>query len=151
MKIMIPTLAGPPALELVAQAAKAMAHPARLRILSMLRRGPLCVCQMTAVLGIAPSTASGHLLALKRGGLVRETKRGKWVEYSLRDEGGYRALLDAALAPLEADQQTRADASAARRVRRVPLDVLCSGGVNLQTGARSKDAASARGRQDRTP
>ena len=35
-------------------AAKALAHPARLRVLAMLSGGPLCVCQMTAVLGTAP-------------------------------------------------------------------------------------------------
>lgn len=145
------TLVGPPALDLMAQAAKALAHPARLRILTMLREGPLCVCQMTAVLGIAPSTASGHLLALKRGGLVRETKRGKWVEYSLRDEGGYGALLEAALAPLATDQQTRADASTARRVRRVPLNVLCSGGVDLHMLGRSQGASSNAAHKDRTP
>ena len=48
---------------------KALAHPGRLRILAMLRGGPLCVCQMTAVLKLAPSTVSAHLSELRSAGL----------------------------------------------------------------------------------
>ena len=36
---------------------KALGHPVRLRILAMLRGGELCVCQMTAVLGLAEADA----------------------------------------------------------------------------------------------
>ncbi len=41
-------------------ALKALAHPGRLRILALLRAGELCVCQMTAVLNLAPP-GLGHL------------------------------------------------------------------------------------------
>lgn len=40
---------------------KILAHPARLRILVLLRSGELCVCEVAAVLGLAPSTVSEHL------------------------------------------------------------------------------------------
>src|ERR1035437_10446284 len=73
-------------------AAKALGHPARLRLLAMLSGGPLCVCQMTAVLGAAPSTVSEHLRELKRAGLLVEEKDGKFVSYRLgaRREAGRR-------------------------------------------------------------
>ncbi len=45
---------------------KALGHPVRLRILAMLRDGGLCVCQITAVLGLASSTVSAHLAELRR-------------------------------------------------------------------------------------
>ena len=69
---------------------KALAHPVRLRILAMLRRGPLCVCQMTAVLQLAASTVSAHLSDLRRSDLVLERKAGKWVEYRLADDASAR-------------------------------------------------------------
>ena len=40
------------------EAAKGLAHPARLRLLGMLAGGELCVCQMIAVLGLAPTAAA---------------------------------------------------------------------------------------------
>src|ERR1035437_4332209 len=64
-------------------AAQAPAHPPRLRVLAMLSGGPLCVCQITAVLGSAPSTVSEHLRELKRAGLLVEEKNGKFVSYRL--------------------------------------------------------------------
>jgi len=64
-------------------AAKALAHPARLRILAMLRHAELCVCQMSTILQLAASTVSGHLNDLRRSGLVLERKQGKLVYYAL--------------------------------------------------------------------
>jgi len=65
--------------------AKGLAHPTRLRLLAMLAGGELCVCQMTAILELAPSTVSQHLSVLDRGRLVAERKEGKLVFYRLRD------------------------------------------------------------------
>ena len=65
---------------------KALAHPVRVRILAMLRGGELCVCQLNAVIGLAPSTISAHLADLKDAGLVAERKAGRWVHYRLEPE-----------------------------------------------------------------
>ncbi len=59
------------------ETAKGFAHSARLRILAMLAEGELCVCQLTAVLELAPSTVSQHLSVLSRGGLVADRKDGQ--------------------------------------------------------------------------
>lgn len=56
------------ALAEAAGAFKALGHCTRLRILTMLRSGGLCVCQVTAALGLAASTISGHLAELKEPG-----------------------------------------------------------------------------------
>ncbi len=116
-------------------ASKAMGHPARLRILAMLRPAPLCVCQMTAVLGLATSTVSGHLAELRRAGLVTERKQGKWVEYTLAADGPALALAGPALDGLKADPQVRADADMVRRLRAVPVETLCLVGIDLKTPA----------------
>ena len=129
------------------QAAKAVAHPARLRLLAMLRDGPLCVCQMTAVLQLATSTVSGHLLELKRGGLVAEEKRGKWVAYRLRADGPFTRLLDEALALVADDPVAAADRDAVRGVTAVPVEAFCRSG--LAAPGRRAAAAPAQVRRPR--
>ncbi|MCE1204242.1 MAG: metalloregulator ArsR/SmtB family transcription factor [Holophagaceae bacterium] len=74
---------------------KALAHPVRLRILALLQGGELCVCEVAGVLELAPSTVSEHLTALRRTGLVRERKVGRWVHVALSEAAAARPLVDA--------------------------------------------------------
>jgi ArsR family transcriptional regulator len=60
---------------------KAAADPTRLRILALLRGGPLCVCQIVAVLGASQPAVSRHLALLRRAGLIESERRGQWVWY----------------------------------------------------------------------
>ncbi|MEA1928779.1 MAG: metalloregulator ArsR/SmtB family transcription factor [Candidatus Auribacterota bacterium] len=62
---------------------KALGDRNRLRILKMLEVKPMCVCEITAVLGIAQSSVSRHLSILRGAGLIIDEKYGLWVEYSL--------------------------------------------------------------------
>lgn len=64
---------------------KALSDENRVRILVFLDHGELCVCQVIEMLQLAPSTVSKHLSILKQAGLVRSTKRGRWIYYSLAD------------------------------------------------------------------
>ena len=114
------------------ETAKGLAHPARLRILAMLADGELCVCQVIAVLGYAPSTISQHLSVLSRGGLVAERKEGKLVFYRLRDDGAAAILLPPLLALLAADSTVKADRAVVVRLRRVPVAILCAADLDLK-------------------
>jgi ArsR family transcriptional regulator len=60
---------------------KALSDTNRLRILKMLQTRPLCVCEITDVLGLATSTVSKHLSILRDIGFIIEEKEGKWVNY----------------------------------------------------------------------
>lgn len=60
---------------------KALADENRLRILMMVKNGEACVCQITEVIGNAPSTVSKHLSILKTAGLLDSYKQGRWVYY----------------------------------------------------------------------
>jgi len=62
---------------------KALSDIQRLRILMMLRAGELCVCQIIAVLGLAPSTVSKHLSLLSAADLVSSRKEGRWAYFRL--------------------------------------------------------------------
>ena len=137
-------------LALAAQAAKALGHPTRLRLLAVLAGGPLCVCQLTAVVRQATSTVSGHLLELRRAGLVAEEKRGKWVEYRLRRDGPFAPLLERALDALGDDPIAARDAEVVQGVRGIPLDVLCRAGLDLRAaGIRTATRSHATRRRAR--
>jgi ArsR family transcriptional regulator, arsenate/arsenite/antimonite-responsive transcriptional repressor len=58
----------------------------RLRIIMMLLRKSLCVCEITDILDLSPSTVSNHLSILKEAGFLLDSKFGKWVIYSINKE-----------------------------------------------------------------
>jgi DNA-binding transcriptional ArsR family regulator len=62
---------------------KALADEHRVRALLALRQGELCVCQITELCGLAPSTVSKHLSILSQAGLVESRKNGRWIYYKL--------------------------------------------------------------------
>src|SRR5689334_7319401 len=84
---------------------KAAADASRLRILRILDRGELCICQIVEVLGLSQSTVSKHLRLLKNAGLVEEEKRGKWAFYRLAPQN--RSGAPGALGLLLADSLRR--------------------------------------------
>lgn len=61
----------------------ALADATRLRILSLVKDGEVCVCHIHASLGVPQPTASRHLAYLRRVGLVRGRREGIWMHYSL--------------------------------------------------------------------
>jgi ArsR family transcriptional regulator len=65
---------------------KALSDSNRIRILKMLEVRPLCVCEITEVLKLAPSTVSKHLSILRDAGFIVDEKEGKWVNYYLNPD-----------------------------------------------------------------
>ena len=63
---------------------KALADETRLRILSLLLEGELCVCDLMAVLQLPQSTVSRHLAYLKNTGWVDDRREGVWMYYSIK-------------------------------------------------------------------
>ena len=129
-------------LALLVQVHKAIGHPVRLRLLAMLRSGPLCVCQMTVVVKLAASTVSEHLSDLRKAGLVTERKEGRWVEYRLSDSALRQGILDPVWPALEDDRETQADAVLLKELRRVRVDELCSVELDLARIPRPKLASA---------
>ena len=69
----------------LARLLKAIADPARLRLLSLVATastGELCTCDATEVLGLSQPTVSHHFKVLVDAGLLRREKRGVWAYYS---------------------------------------------------------------------
>jgi ArsR family transcriptional regulator len=107
------------------EAHKALAHPARQRLVAMLRDGELCVCQLITVLELAASTVSAHLTELKRPGLLLETKKGRFVMYRWSEEPAAKGLLSDLATRIARDPQVVADAKLVRSLRRVGVEELC--------------------------
>lgn len=65
---------------------KGLADPTRLRIIKLLEKKKMCVCELTAVLKIKQSSVSHHLKILKDAGLVNDVRSGQWIDYELAIE-----------------------------------------------------------------
>jgi len=72
--------------EATAELFKALADPARVRIVNTLaQRGePVCACEFEPALGLSQPTVSHHLKKLTDAGLLEREQRGKWAYFSLR-------------------------------------------------------------------
>jgi DNA-binding transcriptional ArsR family regulator len=121
---------------------KALGHPVRLRLVAMLRGGELCVCQMTAVLGLAASTVSAHLTDLKRAGLVEDRKDGRWVVHRLAQDDAATGHLEPVWKSITRDPQVEADARLLRELRRVPVEELCRVDLDLRRLGIKRPAAA---------
>jgi ArsR family transcriptional regulator, arsenate/arsenite/antimonite-responsive transcriptional repressor len=64
---------------------KALADPHRVRIVNLLATSPdpVCVCELTAPLGLSQPTVSHHLKRLVEVGLLEREQRGIWAYYGL--------------------------------------------------------------------
>lgn len=65
---------------------KSLSDPNRVRILKLLEKKELCVCELHEVLNLAQSTISKHMKVLEEAGLVAYRKKGSWMIYRLTEE-----------------------------------------------------------------
>jgi ArsR family transcriptional regulator, arsenate/arsenite/antimonite-responsive transcriptional repressor len=66
---------------------KLVGENSRLQILCILRQGKHCVCEINEHIKASQSLISHHLKNLKDGGLIKDSKHGLNVFYSLTPEG----------------------------------------------------------------
>ncbi|NOS78610.1 MAG: winged helix-turn-helix transcriptional regulator [Nitrospira sp.] len=65
----------------------ALSDETRLELLNRLKQGEQCVCELTDALQTGQSKLSFHLRVLKEAGLIRDRPEGRWMYYSLNQEG----------------------------------------------------------------
>lgn len=82
---------------------KALADPARVRIVNVLATSgaPVCVCHLIEPLGLSQPTVSHHLKRLTDAGLLEREQRGKWAYFSINPGAAARlaGLVDLAEVP----------------------------------------------------
>ena len=96
-----------PLYEAKAELFRTLGHPARIRVLELLQDGPRPVHELLARIEVEASNLSQQLAVLRRAGLVRSSRDGATVLYSLATPDVARLLLDGRriLAALGAGQQ----------------------------------------------
>jgi len=107
---------------------KALADENRLRLLLALRAGEICVCQITELVGLAPSTISKHLAVLHQAGLVTQRKEGRWIYYALPGHDApvaVREALDWVIKTLGRSAEALADRKRLAAIRRCDPSELC--------------------------
>jgi ArsR family transcriptional regulator len=106
---------------------KALSDPNRVKMIKLLQREVLCVCEIQKALGLAQSTISRHLKILEEADLINYSKEGLWVNYRLSDAANnpYAASLIGNLRHWLED-----DADVAALVERLPeinRETICRG------------------------
>ncbi|MGH2449822.1 MAG: ArsR/SmtB family transcription factor [Candidatus Limnocylindria bacterium] len=78
--------------EATAMLFKALADPARVKIVNLLATSEdrVCACEFIPALGLAQATVSHHLTKLTDAGLLEREQRGKWAYFSLNPEAAAR-------------------------------------------------------------
>ncbi len=101
---------------------RAFADRTRLRILHLLAKGEICVCDIMSALRASQPKISRHLAYLKRAGLVVDRKAGLWRYYSLAPaKSAVQKRLIACLdGCLEESPALRRDANAWRSLKKKP-------------------------------
>jgi ArsR family transcriptional regulator len=115
---------------------KALSDPNRVKMIKLLQRRVLCVCEIKEALGLAQSTASKHLKVLEEAGLITFFKEGLWVNYRLADgaESPYVANMLGNLRHwLEDDPEVSALTARLPEIRR---DLICGAGQGVENKIR---------------
>jgi len=114
----------------------ALADKTRLRLLNLMRDGEVCVCLFAGALGTNNPKISRHLAYLKRAGLVKGRRDGKWMHYSIvRPENRYAAsVFDATMNMLKNDR------SMAQEVKKF-AEYCCSSQAPVMIQGRSAEDA----------
>jgi DNA-binding transcriptional ArsR family regulator len=109
-----------------ARMAHALAHPARLLILELLRDGGAYVMHLTTTLGIHQANVSQHLAVLREAGLIIDERDGMNVFYRVRDPQVFELVEHLkALATRHASRDAARRPSATLRVERQARGCQC--------------------------
>lgn len=102
---------------------KTLADQNRLRILKLLEKKKLCVCELSSILGITQPSISRHLKKLKSVGLINEEQEGFWTNYflSIPDDVYGKVLLNFVQGWLNEDSLIKKDIEKSMQVNRVKL------------------------------
>jgi ArsR family transcriptional regulator, arsenate/arsenite/antimonite-responsive transcriptional repressor len=83
-----------PEVEQTSQILKLLGDKTRLTIVALLLKRKLCVCEFQEVFEMSQSSISQHLRKLKDATLVKESRKGQWIFYSLNKNNDFYPLLE---------------------------------------------------------
>ncbi|RLG02953.1 MAG: ArsR family transcriptional regulator [Thaumarchaeota archaeon] len=78
--------------ERAARVFSAVSDPVRIKILKLLEKESMCVCELMKALNMRQSLISYHLKFLREAGLIKPVRKGKWVFYEIADKKVLRMI-----------------------------------------------------------
>lgn len=101
---------------------KACSDKNRIRILKLLEKKRLCVCEIAFVLGITQPSVSRHLKKLKKAGLIETEQDSFWTNYILKSKNKYsKSVLSLMKNWLKDDEIVKKDIIRLRKANRLKL------------------------------
>lgn len=106
---------------------KALSDQNRVRVLLALKGRELCVCQIIALLGLAPSTVSKHMSILRNAKLVESRKEGLWMHYRLPNKPSpqIRKAIEWVYGSLENNETAKKDSIHLKKILKMNLGDIC--------------------------
>ena len=100
----------------------------RVRAMVACLLGELCVCQLTELLALAPSTVSKHLWILRQAGLLESRKDGRWVYYRIPSDlqPAARDALRLLRTAAEGDREIADDRKRLKAILKCDREELCA-------------------------
>lgn len=102
---------------------KALADKNRLRILGLLYKKKLCVCELADILKITQPSVSKHLKKLKEAGIIDSEYDGFWTNYFIytKLKSAESQLLTSMIKNLSLTEESKADLKAIKKSNRQKL------------------------------
>lgn len=108
--------------------ARALGDETRMRALVAVKGRELCLCQITELLQLAPSTVSKHMSILKQAELIRARKEGRWMYYQWSGKDApeeVRKALNWVRACIKQDEEAARDRKRLEGILKTDPEVLC--------------------------
>jgi ArsR family transcriptional regulator len=103
----------------VATVLKLLGDKTRLTMMALLDHHDCCVCELVEFFQMSQPAISQHLRKLKDAGLVKETRKAKWIFYSMNKEHELYSLIKNILAHIP-DQQEKL-----KKLEEKEIRILC--------------------------
>jgi ArsR family transcriptional regulator, arsenate/arsenite/antimonite-responsive transcriptional repressor len=84
---------------------KLLGDKTRLTMMKLLQESEYCVCEFVAIFKTSQPAISQHLRKLKDAGLVKESRRGQWIHYSINKESDDYDLVQSILDYLPSQEE----------------------------------------------
>lgn len=103
---------------------KIISDETRLRILVLLLKKELCVCELCEILEESQPKVSRHLAKLRDARLVKDERQGQWVFYYANFENDFKNIIDIIIGKTDEYPQLKKDVD--RLMIKVSSDCLCT-------------------------
>lgn len=103
----------------------ALSDETRLKIIKLLSKGDLCVCEIVSALNMVQPKVSFHLGVLKESGLVKIKRKGKWIIYGLNDVDLFNRFLIMSVLEIISDDDVNDEIERLRKFKKTQDPRYC--------------------------